>query len=169
VLGDARLALTDAPDESYDLIFVDAFIGAAIPIHLLTREAMAIYLRKLKPHGIVAMHVSNKNLELASVVCRHAEEMVRSRACTMAGRQADQARANGSEGRPVARSERTSERSGVGILPIRRARPETARMDRRLFQHRRLHAAHLRNDVDCPAIDPAGGCRSCRLAIVERS
>ena len=68
VLGDARLRLADAPDGSYDLIFVDAFLGAAIPVHLLTREAMALYLRKLKPNGIVAMHVSNLNLELASVV-----------------------------------------------------------------------------------------------------
>jgi len=68
VLGDARLKLADVPDGSYDLIFVDAFLGAAIPIHLLTREAMALYLRKLKPDGIVAMHVSNLNLELASVV-----------------------------------------------------------------------------------------------------
>jgi hypothetical protein len=67
VLGDARLRLADAPDGSYDLIFIDAFIGAAIPIHLLTREAMALYLKKLKPHGIVAMHISNRNLELASV------------------------------------------------------------------------------------------------------
>ena len=73
VLGDARLTLMDTPDESYDLIFVDAFIGAAIPIHLLTREAMAIYLRKLKPHGTVAIHVSNRNLELASVVAGTAE------------------------------------------------------------------------------------------------
>jgi SAM-dependent methyltransferase len=68
VLGDARLRLADAPDGSYDFIFVDAFLGGAIPVHLLTREAMALYLRKLKPHGIVAMHVSNLNLELASVV-----------------------------------------------------------------------------------------------------
>jgi hypothetical protein len=67
VLGDARLRLADAPDGSYDLIFVDAFIGAAIPIHLLTREAVAMYLKKLKPNGIVAMHISNMNLELASV------------------------------------------------------------------------------------------------------
>ena len=65
--------LADAPDASYDLIFVDAFIGAAIPIHLLTREAMALYFRKLKPHGIVAMHISNRNLELASVVAGIAE------------------------------------------------------------------------------------------------
>jgi hypothetical protein len=68
VRGDARLTLAEAKDGSYDLIFIDAFIGAAIPIHLLTREAMAMYFRKLKPNGIVAMHVSNKNLELASVV-----------------------------------------------------------------------------------------------------
>jgi len=68
VQGDARLTIASASDASYDLIFVDAFIGAAIPIHLLTREAMAVYLRKLKPNGIVAIHVSNYHLELATVV-----------------------------------------------------------------------------------------------------
>ena len=73
VRGDARLTLEDAPDASYDLIFIDAFIGAAIPIHLLTQEAMALYLRKIKPGGMVAMHVSNKNLELATVVAGIAE------------------------------------------------------------------------------------------------
>ncbi len=73
VLGDARLTLSDAPDGSYDLIFIDAFIGAAIPVHLLTREAMELYLQKLKPHGVLAMHISNRNLELASVVAGIAE------------------------------------------------------------------------------------------------
>ncbi|HEY3640650.1 MAG TPA: fused MFS/spermidine synthase [Xanthobacteraceae bacterium] len=68
MLGDARLTLADAPDGAYDIIFVDAFTSDAIPIHLLTREAMAIYLRKLAPHGIVVIHVSNRHLELASVV-----------------------------------------------------------------------------------------------------
>jgi spermidine synthase len=68
VQGDARLTIANAPDAGYDLIVVDAFIGAAIPIHLLTREAMAIYLRKLKPNGIVALHVSNYHLELGTVV-----------------------------------------------------------------------------------------------------
>jgi hypothetical protein len=68
MLGDARLTLADAPDGSYDLIIVDAFTSDAIPIHLLTREAMAVYLRKLSPHGIVVVHVSNRYLELASVV-----------------------------------------------------------------------------------------------------
>ncbi len=67
-LGDARLTLADAPDGAYDIIYVDAFSSDAIPIHLLTREAMAIYLRKLSPHGIAVIHVSNRFLELASVV-----------------------------------------------------------------------------------------------------
>jgi hypothetical protein len=68
VLGDARLTLAEAPQGAYDLIIVDAFSSDAIPIHLLTREAMAIYLDKLSPHGMVALHVSNRHLELGSVV-----------------------------------------------------------------------------------------------------
>ena len=68
ILGDARLTLVDAPDGAYDLIVVDAFSSDAIPIHLLTREAMALYLKKLRPRGMVVMHVSNRHLELASVV-----------------------------------------------------------------------------------------------------
>jgi protein-L-isoaspartate O-methyltransferase len=68
MLGDARLTLADAPDGAYDIIYVDAFTSDAIPIHLITREAMAVYLRKLAPHGIVVVHVSNRFLELASVV-----------------------------------------------------------------------------------------------------
>jgi hypothetical protein len=68
MLGDARLALEDAPDGAYDIIYVDAFTSDAIPIHLITREAMALYLRKLAPHGIVVVHISNRHLELASVV-----------------------------------------------------------------------------------------------------
>jgi spermidine synthase len=67
-LGDARLTLAEAPDQSYDVILVDAFTSDAIPIHLMTREAMAIYRQKLAPDGIVAIHVSNRHLELASVV-----------------------------------------------------------------------------------------------------
>ncbi len=73
VQGDARLTIANAPDASYDLIFVDAFIRAAIPIHLLTREVMAVYLRKLKPNGIVAIHVSNYDLELGTVIASVAD------------------------------------------------------------------------------------------------
>jgi hypothetical protein len=67
VLGDARLTLAESPD-TYDLIVLDAFSSDAIPIHLMTREAMATYVSKLAPGGIVIMHVSNRHMELASVV-----------------------------------------------------------------------------------------------------
>jgi hypothetical protein len=68
VLGDARLTFAREPDGQYDLIIVDAYSSDAIPIHLATQEAMAIYRSKLAPQGAVAMHVSNRHLELASVV-----------------------------------------------------------------------------------------------------
>ena len=68
VLGDARLTLADTPDGQYDLIVMDAFSSDAVPVHLLTREAMALYLRKLAPGGLIASHVMNRHLELPSVV-----------------------------------------------------------------------------------------------------
>jgi hypothetical protein len=77
VLGDARLTLADSPD-TFDLIVLDAFSSDAIPIHLMTREAMAIYLSKLAPGGIVLMHISNRHMELGSVVAgiAHANGLV---------------------------------------------------------------------------------------------
>lgn len=68
VMGDARLTFAQEPDGIYDLIVVDAYSSDAIPIHLATQEAMAIYKSKLTPQGAVLMHVSNRHLELASVV-----------------------------------------------------------------------------------------------------
>jgi hypothetical protein len=78
VVGDARLTLADAPDGQYDVIVVDAFTSDAIPVHLLTREAMAIYVKKLAPNGVALLHVSNRHMELASVVAgiAHAHGMV---------------------------------------------------------------------------------------------
>ncbi|WP_420133000.1 spermidine synthase [Rhodopseudomonas sp.] len=68
VMGDARLTFANEPNGTYDLIIVDAYSSDAIPIHLATREAMAIYKSKLTPRGAVLMHVSNRHLELTSVV-----------------------------------------------------------------------------------------------------
>jgi hypothetical protein len=68
VIGDARLTFAKEPDGIYDLIIVDAYSSDAIPIHLATEQAMEIYKQKLAPHGAVVMHVSNRHLELASVV-----------------------------------------------------------------------------------------------------
>ena len=68
VIGDARLTFAREPDGIYDMIIVDAYSSDAIPIHLATEEAMEIYKAKLAPQGAVVMHVSNRHLELASVV-----------------------------------------------------------------------------------------------------
>jgi hypothetical protein len=68
VIGDARLTFAREPDGVYDLIVVDAYSSDAIPIHLATQEAMTIYKSKLSPQGVVLVHVSNRHLELASVV-----------------------------------------------------------------------------------------------------
>lgn len=73
-IGDARLVMESEPPQPYDLLAVDAFSSDAIPIHLLTREAFALYLRRLKPDGILAIHVSNRYLDLIPVVARDAEE-----------------------------------------------------------------------------------------------
>ena len=67
VMGDARLTFAREPDGVYDLIIVDAYSSDAIPVHLATKEAMAIYKAKLAPQGAVLMHVSNRHLDLASV------------------------------------------------------------------------------------------------------
>jgi hypothetical protein len=74
VLGDARLTLGDAPDHSYDLIIIDAFSSDAIPLHLLTREALALYFRKLTADGLVLFHISNRYLDLAPVVSALAKD-----------------------------------------------------------------------------------------------
>lgn len=68
VLGDARLQLGTAPERGYGLIILDAFSSDAIPIHLLTREALSLYRRKLTPDGVIAFHISNRFLDLAPVL-----------------------------------------------------------------------------------------------------
>ncbi|MBI5384200.1 MAG: fused MFS/spermidine synthase [Verrucomicrobia bacterium] len=70
VLGDARLSLEREPPQQFDVLALDAFSSDAIPVHLLTREAVEIYLRHLKPDGVLAVHISNQYLNLAPVVDR---------------------------------------------------------------------------------------------------
>jgi len=74
VLGDARLGMEREPPQNYDVLVIDAFSSDSIPVHLLTREAMAVYLRNMKPGGVVAFHVTNRFLNLAPVVKRIADE-----------------------------------------------------------------------------------------------
>ena len=68
VVGDARLSLAREPDGCFDVLLLDVFTSDAIPTHLLTQEAVALYMRKLKPEGALLLHVSNRILDLEPVV-----------------------------------------------------------------------------------------------------
>src|SRR6201996_4435744 len=68
VLGDARLSLAVEPPQHFNVIVIDAFSGDAIPVHLLTREALTLYRRHLEPDGVIAFHVSNQYINLEPVV-----------------------------------------------------------------------------------------------------
>ena len=74
VLGDARRQLVRTPDSEFDVIILDAFSSDSIPVHLLTREAIALYVQKLAPGGVLAMHVSNNHLDLPPLVARLAAD-----------------------------------------------------------------------------------------------
>ncbi len=73
VLGDARLSLEREAPQQFDLLVLDAFSGDSIPIHLLTEEAFAIYARHLQPESLLAVHISNRYLDLSAVIAGLAE------------------------------------------------------------------------------------------------
>lgn len=73
VLGDARLELTKFPPRTLDVLVIDAFSSDAIPMHLLTSEALQVYRRVLAPGGLLLLHISNRYIELAPVVGANAE------------------------------------------------------------------------------------------------
>ena len=75
VLGDARLSLTAAPPNSYDLLILDAFSSDSVPAHLLTREAIETYQRTLRPGGLILFHLSNRHYELSPAVVATARSM----------------------------------------------------------------------------------------------
>jgi spermidine synthase len=68
VLGDARLTLSRAPEHGLDYLLIDAFNSDSIPIHLMTQEALALYLSRVTPDGLVVLHITSRHLELESVV-----------------------------------------------------------------------------------------------------
>jgi spermidine synthase len=74
VLGDGRLSLEREPAQQFDVLAMDAFSGDSIPMHLLTREAMAIYMRHLKPGGVLAFQATNRFIDIAPVVASLARE-----------------------------------------------------------------------------------------------
>ncbi|MEN9933614.1 MAG: hypothetical protein RLZZ387_193 [Chloroflexota bacterium] len=74
VLGDARLTLGDAPAGAYDLLVMDAYTSDSVPVHLITREALALYLGRLAPGGVVAFHISNQYFDLRPVLAALAQD-----------------------------------------------------------------------------------------------
>ncbi len=74
VLGDARLTLESEPDGQLDYLLIDAFSSDSIPVHLMTREAIALFFSKLSDNGLLALHISNRYLELASVLAAIADQ-----------------------------------------------------------------------------------------------
>jgi hypothetical protein len=74
-LGDARLSLEQEPDRTFDVLLIDAFTSDAIPVHLLTREALKLYFDKLTERGLLAVHISNRHLNLEPVMGNLAEEL----------------------------------------------------------------------------------------------
>lgn len=75
VMGDGRLSLEREPSQQYDFLAADAFSSDSIPVHLITRQAVELYRRHVKPDGIIAIHISNKYLELEPVVRKVAESL----------------------------------------------------------------------------------------------
>jgi hypothetical protein len=73
-LGDARLNMEREPPQQFDVLAIDAFSGDSIPVHLITYEAVGLYLRHMKPDGVMAFHVSNRFLDLKPVLLAIAEK-----------------------------------------------------------------------------------------------
>jgi spermidine synthase len=76
-LGDARLSLEREPAQGFDVLVVDAFSSDSIPVHLLTREALEVYFRHMAPDGVVALHISNRFIDLQPVLERGAKAVGR--------------------------------------------------------------------------------------------
>ena len=74
-LGDGRLLLQNESGRRYDVLVIDAFNGDSIPVHLLTREAVTLYRDRLKPGGVIALHISNSHLDLRLVAARIAADL----------------------------------------------------------------------------------------------
>ena len=75
VLGDARLTMAKEASNSFDLIIMDAFTSDAVPVHLLTKEAIELFLDKVKPDGVVLLHISNRYLDLEAMLAGTAKIM----------------------------------------------------------------------------------------------
>lgn len=134
IMGDGRLRIAEAPDHSYDMIFLDAFSSDSIPIHLLTREAFEIYFRKLKPEGLIIVHISNRFLDLSPLVAALAREMKA------------EVRFNSNTGRIIAQPDITMQGSIFGIMT--RGPAMTQIIDKNFVQWRTYSGPEIRTWTD---------------------
>jgi spermidine synthase len=74
ISGDARTSLAQEPPQGFDVLAIDAFSGDAIPLHLLTKQALALFLSHLKPGGVLAFHISNRHVDLAPPIALLAQD-----------------------------------------------------------------------------------------------
>jgi hypothetical protein len=93
LMGDARLTMEKQAPPNYDVLVIDAFSSDAIPVHLLTKEVMQLYFTLLKPDGVLAVHISNRYLDLAPV-CERGAEFVGKKATVVADDASDNTFAN---------------------------------------------------------------------------
>jgi SAM-dependent methyltransferase len=73
-IGDARLTVAELPPRTYSMLAIDAFSSDSVPMHLLTKEAFAVYRRALRPDGLLLIHISNRNIDLQTVVAAEAKK-----------------------------------------------------------------------------------------------
>jgi hypothetical protein len=92
ILGDARQSLARDEKDSYDLLILDAFNSGAVPVHLVTKEALELYLKRIPEDGVILLHVSNRYLDLRSMLAAAARDLGLAGACkrlTQNGRKTD--------------------------------------------------------------------------------
>jgi hypothetical protein len=170
-LGDARLVLEREPPQGFDVLAIDAFSSDAIPVHLMTSEALAIYRKHMKPSGIIAFHVTNRYLDLVPVV----EALARAHGLVAAFI------SDNGDGNLASRSEwgaPDQELQGVAEAGHRRCRnadraaPRLATVDRR-FQQPRAGAQvdasrRATGDRPAPTLRPTGRCDVPRERVTSR-
>jgi spermidine synthase len=125
VLGDARFSISRERGAPYEVLVLDAFSGDAVPVHLLTQQALALYRKHLAPDGILAFHISSQYLDLEPVLAREAQQ---------AGMHAITVHTAGDEGRGIFAADWVLLTNNEKFL----AQPDVARV---------AHASQIRSDV----------------------
>ena len=157
-MGDARLTLDREPDSQFDLLIIDAFSSDAIPVHLLTREAVEMYLKKLAPGGLLMVHLSNRHLLLAPVVAGTAEVLgVVARVRNDYDEESETNKTSSTWAVLAKRPEDLGAAQGQRRLGAAQAQARPAALDRRLLEHRQRDELGLGLAAQVDATDETRG------------